>query len=169
MTTRPTPDRVKESLFSILGGQVPDATVLDLFAGTGALGLEALSRGAKFCSFVEQDRQALGALRKNIEAVGLIGNEVLALPAARAVSELARRGRRYDLVFLDPPYESNQLGWALAELEARGLILPQAVLVCEHHGREPAPAVPAAFAQVDHRTFGDVGVSILSYVKGSNP
>jgi 16S rRNA (guanine966-N2)-methyltransferase len=169
MTTRPTPDRVKESLFSILGGRVHDAKVLDLFAGTGALGLEALSRGAAFATFVEQDAVALTALRKNVELVGITTTEVLPVPYRRALTKLAELGRQYDLVFLDPPYAADLLPSSLRELDAGGVLLSQALVVCEHHGREAAPQAPFGYETLDVRVFGDVALSLLEYVKGRAP
>lgn len=109
---RPTSDRVREALFSIVG-PVDDASVLDLFAGSGSLGLEALSRGARRCTFVEQDRAACRVLRANLEGLGLTGALVLQQDAVQALREEAAAGRRHDLVLLDPPYGS----WAA--LEAR--------------------------------------------------
>jgi 16S rRNA (guanine966-N2)-methyltransferase len=169
MTTRPTPDRVKESLFSILGHRVDSATVLDLFAGTGALGLEALSRGAKFATFVESDRAALTALGKNLEVVSAAAHEVVSLPAARALRVLGLKQRAYDLVFLDPPFDSELLAWSLVELSTAGLLLSRALLVCEHRAHAPAPTAPPGFETIDARTFGDVAVTLLTYEKGSRP
>jgi 16S rRNA (guanine966-N2)-methyltransferase len=169
MTTRPTPDRVKEALFSILGPRTNAATVLDLFAGSGALGLEALSRGARYTTFVESDRDALAALGKNAEAVGRGEHEIVAMPAARAVVELSRRGRRYDLVFLDPPFATDLLAFALGALLQHSLLLPQAWVVCEHPGDAPSPAAPAPLQVVDTRRYGDVSFSLLSHEKGPSP
>jgi 16S rRNA (guanine966-N2)-methyltransferase len=101
--TRPTSDRVREALFSIVG-PVEDAAVLDLFAGSGALGLEALSRGATRCTLVDRDRAACRVIRDNLASLGLTGATVLQRDAVQALREEAAAGRRYDLVLLDPPY-----------------------------------------------------------------
>ncbi len=103
--TRPTAARVREAIFNILGAAVAEARVLDLFAGTGALGIEALSRGAAAAVFVEDHPEALKGLRRNLETLGLLDrSQVLPLPVAAALRKLAARGEPFDLVFLDPPY-----------------------------------------------------------------
>lgn len=101
--TRPTPDRVREAAFDLIG-PVDGARVLDLYAGSGALGLEALSRGARRVTFVELDRAALDAIERNLAKLGLTGAEVVRGDAAERVGADARRSRRYDLVLIDPPY-----------------------------------------------------------------
>jgi 16S rRNA (guanine966-N2)-methyltransferase len=102
--TRPTGDRVREALFNLVG-PVDDAAVLDLYAGSGALGLEALSRGARRCVFVETDGAACRVIRSNLEALGQTGALVLQRDALAVLSEERSAGRRYDLVLLDPPYD----------------------------------------------------------------
>ena len=113
--TRPTSDRTREALFSMLASRLGDLeglAVADLFAGTGALGLEALSRGARSCTFVERDPRALAALRANVAALGAQGADI------RATSALGFRGGPFDLVFLDPPYRSGDGARALSGLTA---------------------------------------------------
>jgi pantetheine-phosphate adenylyltransferase len=161
MDTRPTPDRVRESLFSILG-DLEGAAVLDLFAGTGALGLEALSRGAARVTFVEKARSALPVLEENRAAVALGSSDVLAMPAARALERLQARGQRFDLVFLDPPYAQGLLEPMLEALVRLDLLLPRATIVCEHHGRDPAPAGPPSLEQGETRAFGDVALTFFT-------
>ena len=103
--TRPTGDRVREAAFNLLGpGRAEDVTVLDLFAGSGAMGLEALSRGAVHATFVESDREACRTINRNLDKLGLGGATVLCQHALTALRADARAGRRYDLVLVDPPY-----------------------------------------------------------------
>lgn len=103
--TRPTADRVREAAFNLLGpGAAEDATVLDLFAGSGAMGLEALSRGAAHATFVENDREACRTINRNLDKLGLEGATVLCQEALTALRADARAGTRYDLVLVDPPY-----------------------------------------------------------------
>jgi len=170
MNTRPTPDRVREALFSMLSPRLAGARVLDLFAGTGALGLEALSRGAAHAVFVDKARQALDALASNIDAVAPTGEraQVLPLPAERALATLERGEQRFDLVFLDPPYAEKLLEPTLHSLVARGLLLPCALVVCEHHGREPAPVAPATLSLLETRRFGDVALSLFELRERTN-
>jgi 16S rRNA (guanine966-N2)-methyltransferase len=111
-TTRPTPDRVREATFNALGslGAVVDAAVVDLFAGSGALGIEALSRGAARCTFVDTDRAARDAVAANLASCGLADEAtVVAAPAERALADWGRDGTRFDLALLDPPYDFD--GW----------------------------------------------------------
>ncbi|MDR2514320.1 MAG: 16S rRNA (guanine(966)-N(2))-methyltransferase RsmD [Christensenellaceae bacterium] len=152
-TTRPTLGRAREALFSILGAALPGAMVLDAFAGSGALGLEALSRGAAFCCFCEQDPAALGALRANIAALrfecssGLCpGDFFLALPRFR------RESPRFSLAFLDPPYASGLLEPSLSALRD-GILAPGALVVCEAE-RGTALCLPPGFEQVTERVYG---------------
>lgn len=116
--TRPTSDRVREALFSILGESVEAAAVLDLFAGSGALGIEALSRGAASAAFVDNAHAAVSVIADNLEALGLEG-EVIRMPALRALACTPVAARQYDLVFIDPPYRlASVLGPALGRPEA---------------------------------------------------
>ena len=155
--TRPTADRVREALFSMLG-PVADARVLDLFAGSGALGLEALSRGAAEATFVDSSAAAVRAVRANLEALG--ADAVVRRADARAFLRNARTaGRQYDLVFLDPPY---QRAGALAEALAGDLaavLAPRARVVVESDRRSPLE-LPLPL-QVDRR-YGDTVIRIFT-------
>ena len=137
--TRPTADRVREALFSILG-DVADLDVLDLFAGSGAFGLEALSRGAASATFVEAARPALAALRANIAALARrrTGCSWSRRTSRRALARLAKEGRRFGLVFLDPPYAAGRGAATLAALVEHGLLVPGAWVVLERSSRDPA-------------------------------
>jgi 16S rRNA (guanine966-N2)-methyltransferase len=155
---RPTSDRAREALFNILlhgqlaaeGIPFTGAAVLDAFAGTGALGLEALSRGAAEAAFIEQDPEALATLRRNIAALGEDGR-------AQIVSGDATRPPRapsaYTLVFLDPPYRSGLAAAALTALDATGWLAPDALAVVELAAREHL-GPPAGFSLLDERVYG---------------
>ena len=135
MSTRPTSDRIKESLFSILGSLVLDASVLDLFAGTGGLGLEALSRGASHAVFV--DASTADIIRENAEHARLLGNsEIVHREAISFLGHLAGGERRFDLIFCDPPYHKGLWEKALVMVDRGDLLLPGGVLVVEHGGDE---------------------------------
>jgi 16S rRNA (guanine966-N2)-methyltransferase len=156
--TRPTGDRVRESLFSILG-PLHGLRVLDLFAGTGALGLEALSRGAAHATFVERDRRALTALRANVSAFGLAPGEatVVAGDYRRYVRDAARRVDAYDLVLLDPPYhDAPRLKPELDEV-LRPLLGEGARVVTESDRRSP---LILDLGDVDERRYGDTLIAI---------
>ena len=160
---------MKESLFSILGAAVDDAVVLDLFAGTGALGLEALSRGAKQLVLVEHDRQALVALKKNVTTVGGSTIEILPMSAERALKTLSQRGLRFDLVFIDPPYEAQLWETSLAALAAMQLVRDAGIVVCEHPGRDTPPAPPDPWQIMTTRRYGDVALTLYAVAKGVTP
>ncbi|ETX28464.1 16S rRNA (guanine(966)-N(2))-methyltransferase RsmD [Roseivivax isoporae] len=159
---RPTTDRVRESLFSVLSGgrfgdPIAGAQVLDLFAGTGALGLEALSRGADHVTFVESGRRALTLLRANVTLLGadaetaILPRDATRLPPAT--------GRPADLVFLDPPYGAGLGGRALETARAGGWIAADALVVWE----ENAPQTPPeGFALLEQRRYGDTHVTLLA-------
>ena len=157
--TRPTADRVREALFSILF-DVSGYAVLDLFAGSGAIGLEALSRGADRCVFVETDRTALDALETNIDALALSDRtEIRRQPVAAALEALARHEDRFDLVFADPPWDraSKLLKDVLAA--APSLISDAGTLVLEHEQRDASPLAPHGILAIDQRRYGDTALS----------
>lgn len=159
--TRPTSDRTRESLFSILAGRVPGARVLDLFAGSGALGLEALSRGAAFAVFCDASAAAAGCLRRNIESVG--ADEKSRLWQADWRKALARETEAFDLVFLDPPYRMTEVyGEALGVLANRRLIGRETCLVLEYDRRTP-PVLPEGFGAEDTRVYRDTAVSFARW------
>jgi 16S rRNA (guanine966-N2)-methyltransferase len=156
--TRPTSDRVREALFSMLG-DVGEMRVLDLFAGSGALGIEALSRGAAAAVFVERDPAALAALRANLTALGLEDDvaEVRRGEALRALHAAREEGEKYDLVFVDPPYrEAHRWGPQLSPL-LPALLVPGAFVVAESDRRAP---LELALAPWRSRRYGDTAISI---------
>jgi 16S rRNA (guanine966-N2)-methyltransferase len=156
---RPTPDRVRETLFNWLQPRIDQARVLDLFAGSGALGLEALSRGAAQVTFVEKDRRAAAA----IEAIAREWQEADArVVCESAVAWLAKQGGDppFDIVFLDPPYESDLLAKAAAALEVR--LAPDARIYLERRFRDPLPALPASWKELRAGRAGEVGYHLFS-------
>jgi 16S rRNA (guanine966-N2)-methyltransferase len=154
--TRPTSDRVREALFSILGARVEGARVLDLFAGSGALGLEALSRGAARATFVESAQPALAVLRANVEALGADA-EIVRADASRWLRAAPSDARQYDLVFLDPPYRRAQaLGAGLSEL-LPAVLAQGALVVAETDRRAP---LELTIRHIDERRYGDTLIRI---------
>jgi 16S rRNA (guanine966-N2)-methyltransferase len=156
--TRPTSDRVREAVFSILGS-VEGAQVLDLFAGSGAMGLEALSRGAAGCVFVESDRQAARVIQSNLEKLRLTGAVVVARDAAAVLREELVRERRYDLVLADPPYEE----WERQEPTLAQLVptvLADDGLVVVETAERTEPALPLAL--VTTRRYGSARITVYS-------
>jgi 16S rRNA (guanine966-N2)-methyltransferase len=172
--TRPTSDRARQAIFNILehaawSNGVRDLRVIDLFAGSGALGFEALSRGAAFCLFVETDTAARGAIRENVEAMGQFGTTRV---HRRDATDLGVRpgadGPAFDLAFLDPPYakgppfEKNLGEIALEKLAAGGWLAPGAVVVFERGASEPEVRV-AGFEPLDARDYGAARVHFLRF------
>ena len=164
--TRPTSDKVREAVFNILEHGVPDfaiegTRVLDLFAGTGALGLEALSRGAAYCLFVEEGAEARALIRRNLEALALTGVTKI---FRRDATNLGPAGSQtaFGLVFLDPPYGKGLAERALASAATGGWLAAGAIAVVEERKGEPI-AVPAQFAELDRRRWGDTQVLFARY------
>ncbi len=138
MQTRPTSDRIKESLFNILGSFVREKEVLDLFAGTGSLGLEALSRGAEHAVFV--DRATAGIIRENAEHTRLADrSEILKGDVIACLSRMGREGRNFRLIFCDPPYHAGLWEQTLRMVDHLELLAPEGLLVVEHGGDENLP------------------------------
>jgi 16S rRNA (guanine966-N2)-methyltransferase len=159
--TRPTSDRVREAIFNILAHGIPgfsfeNARVLDLFAGTGALGFEALSRGAKFCLFIDDSAEARGLIRRNADALGVIGRCKI---WRRDAANLGRNQPQppYDLVFADPPYGKGLGEKALAELVDGGWIGEDSIVVLEESERSEVPR-PPGLVEFDKRGYGDTAV-----------
>jgi len=158
---RPTSDRVRESVFARLGSP-PGVRVLDLFAGSGALGIEAISRGAKSLVSVERSGRVVAALQRSLEKLGIEeGVRVLRMDARGAIRHLAGRGDRFDLVFADPPYDAvDEAEKVLALLAQSGLLTPDAVVVVECSKRHPVPPIPG-LVEEDERIYGDTLVRWL--------
>ena len=163
--TRPTSDRVREAVFNILAHGIDDFSfdglkVLDLFAGTGALGLESLSRGAQSAVFVDTGAEARGLIRDHIEAFGLGGVAKLLRRDATALGEAGTMGP-FDLVFLDPPYGNGLAELALVSLRDGSWLAPDATLVLEESS-EAEVQLPAGFVLDDRREYGAAAIHILS-------
>lgn len=161
--TRPVTDRVKETLFGILGERVLDARVLDLYAGSGALGIEALSRGAAHGTFVERGREPLAAIRANLERTGLAAEA--SVHAGDVMRYLASSPGEapFDLTFLDPPYAERAI---LAPLERLARLLsPEASVVVKHFWRTEIP-LPDGMARWRERRFGETALTFLVRADG---
>ncbi|WP_376767074.1 16S rRNA (guanine(966)-N(2))-methyltransferase RsmD [Paenibacillus agri] len=162
--TRPTTDKVKEALFSMIGPYFDGGSALDLFAGTGGLGIEALSRGMDKAVFVDMEPKSIDTVRANLKATKLESQaEVYRNDAGRAISALEKRGRRFDLVFLDPPYRlkhGDELMLALAE---KGLLEEDATIVLEHESGYDYPEDIKGFYRVRQAVYGETTVSIYQY------
>mgnify|MGYP001501609544 CR=1 FL=1 len=158
---RPTSDRVKESLFNIIGPRVVDADFLDLFAGSGAVGIEALSRGARACVFVELQTAHLNVVADNLKTTGLAGRaELIRRDARAALADLGHRGRRFDFIFVDPPYGQDLVPEVLALIGAHGVLAEGGWVICEHHAKDPVPAAAGGQHRFREVVFGETMLSI---------
>lgn len=165
MDTRPTLDRVRESLFNILRPYLTDARVLDLFAGSGALGLEAISRGAAEAVFVDNAHAAQEAVRRNIDTLGMADRaSLLRCDWHAALRRLAGEAARFDLIFLDPPYNMPHTDALLAQLREGGLLAEDALVVYEH--AKELPPDMTGWTLADQRGYGDTVISFLSIAAG---
>ena len=158
---RPTGDRVKEALFAILGGRVEGARFLDLYAGTGAIGIEALSRGAGWVTFVESSPSALRILRANLDRCGL--EESADVRACRADAFLRRdaAGSPYDIVFADPPYHADDGAALLPSLDQAAIITSESTVILERFTKLPLPSQVGRLTLVREYRYGDTTLSVF--------
>lgn len=163
--TRPTSDKVREALFSTLGDRVTGARVLDLFAGSGALAIEALSRGADSAVLIEKDNAAIAVVRQNLEKTGLKGKtKVLRADFRSALSKLSRDGERFDIIFIDPPYEGNMLEESLSALEKKCVTTDESIIVVEHFAKTAPPKSISGIPLNRTRAYGQTSLSY--YLQG---
>ncbi len=164
MGTRPTTDKVKEALFSMIGPYFDGGTVLDLFAGTGGLGIEALSRGMDKAVFVDLEYKSIEIVRSNLKTTGLENKaEVYKNDAERALKALAKRESVFDLVFLDPPYRLKHGDMLMQAMDQLHLLNPGATLVLEYESSFAYPAGFGPFSEVRKAQYGETTLSIYSY------
>jgi 16S rRNA (guanine(966)-N(2))-methyltransferase RsmD len=158
-TTRPTGAKVREAIFNILGPP-PEHPVLDVFAGTGALGIEALSRGATSAFFVERDGRALHALHRNLKELGVATRaRVVGTEAHAALRQLSTEGLRFGWVFIDPPYAAGIVTSVLELLAGDNLLASGGMITVEHDKRHVPPDSVGSLHLTDRRYYGDTGVS----------
>lgn len=163
---RPTPDRVREALFNILPRDLAGRRVLDLFAGTGSLSLEALSRGAASALLVDESTEAASLIRGNLEVLGFANRaRVWATPVGKAVSRLAAEGAAYDAIFLDPPYDGGWVGRTMTLLSRAAILRAEGSAVAEHSVRERVEERYGELIRRDHRRYGD---TVLSFFELEN-
>ncbi len=167
LSLRPTSDRVRESIFNLLQRRFPAGHVLDLFAGTGALGIEALSRGGETAVFVEKSPESIAALRKNIAHCGLEKEtEILIKDVQRAIEILQDREISFDLIFLDPPYGKGLAGRTLESLSRSSILASAGLIVAEHSPAETLEEFPF-LERVDRRKYGGTLVSLFQPAPGN--
>lgn len=164
---RPTADRVKESLFNIINsnfGPLDDKAVLDLFAGTGNLGIEALSRGAANTVFIDEGLKSVKVLKKNLDVCGFVDrSEIVQTSVESGIRLLSRKGYKFNLVFLDPPYEKGFVEKTLRGLIEEGILEYEAVVVAEHSVRERPSMEYDGLTFTDRRKYGDTEISFYTF------
>lgn len=164
MGTRPTTDKVKEAIFSMIGPYFDGGLALDLFAGTGGLGIEALSRGMDKAVFIDKDFKSLETVRQNLKTTGFEAiAEVYKNDAERALKALAKRDVVFDLVFLDPPYRMKNGDALMEQMDELQLLAPQATIVLEYESSYAYPERFGHFNQIRKAEYGETAVSIYTY------
>lgn len=158
-STRPTTEKVREAVFSMLIGKVEGATVLDLFAGSGSLGLEALSRGAEFCVFNEGDRKNYKVLKNNIE--NCKAEEISSTYNNDFRKALILANREFDIIFVDPPYREGCYGEVFELVEEYGLLADGGVIVAEHLNDNELSDNMLSFSRTKHKRYGTIGVDFF--------
>ncbi|WP_172252743.1 16S rRNA (guanine(966)-N(2))-methyltransferase RsmD [Saccharibacillus deserti] len=162
--TRPTTDKVKEALFSMIGPFFEGGTALDLFAGTGGLAIEAISRGMDRAILVDADAKSIEVVRANLKATGFESRaEVYRNDAQRALKALSKRETKFDLVFLDPPYRMKNGAELMATIEEYGLLEPEATVVLEYDSSYEYPETAGAFELQRKAVYGEIAVSIYRW------
>lgn len=158
MDTRPTTDKVKESLFNIIQFDIEGRRVLDLFGGTGQLGIEALSRGAARCTFVDMSRQAADVIRDNLKTVGF--SELASVHQGDAVAFLAGCREKFDLIFLDPPYQSQLLERCLQEITKFDILSEHGIMICESAVETQLPEPDAPYEKGREYRYGKIKLTV---------
>ncbi|MCQ1528049.1 16S rRNA (guanine(966)-N(2))-methyltransferase RsmD [Lutispora saccharofermentans] len=158
---RPTSDRVREALFSILGDMVIDSSFLDLFSGSGGVGIEAYSRGAKEVVFVDVDSESIKVLKNNLKKTDIIGEtEVICNDYALAIDKLSNQGRKFDIIFIDPPYKAGIALEAVRKIQAGDLLKKDGIIVIEHEAKELMPEAEGIFSMFKEKKYGNVRLSL---------
>lgn len=169
MGTRPTTDKVKEAIFSMIGPYFDGGHVLDLFGGTGGLGIESLSRGMTKAVFIDLDGKAIETIKYNLNQTKFTAEaEVYKNDAERALKVLAKRGTGFDLIFLDPPYRLKNGDGLMLRMEELGLINEEAIVVLEYESSYEYPETIGGFRLGRKAVYGETAVSIYYYENPAN-
>ncbi|MSN25752.1 MAG: 16S rRNA (guanine(966)-N(2))-methyltransferase RsmD [Geobacter sp.] len=165
MTTRPTADRVKESLFNIISNQInfDGCIVLDICAGTGSLGIESLSRGASSCTFIEKDITVSQILKTNLICCKLDQkSKIMTMESQTALKLLSKQGQHFDLVFFDPPYESGLYEHIAGLLDQLGLLTEHSLFIAECSSQNVLPSAFGQLVKTDRRVYGDTALEFFT-------
>jgi 16S rRNA (guanine(966)-N(2))-methyltransferase RsmD len=158
-TVRPTKDRIRQAVFNVIAAFVPGASVIDIFAGSGAYGLEALSRGAEKAIFLEKNPVCSRVIKENIDVLGVSSrSELVTADAFEWVREMEEKPR-FDIVFADPPYNMGMARNILIHINRYDILNHSGLLVIEHHGEEALPDSEGVFTLLKRKTYADISVS----------
>ena len=161
--TRPTMDRVKESLFAMIQNEIPDSIVLDLFAGSGNLGIEALSEGASFAYLVDQNHKAVQTIEKNLNKIGIENAKVYCLSFLKALALFLEEGLLFDIIFLDPPYQTDYIEKSISFIDEKKLLKKNGLIVCESD-RLDKIIYSSSFQVLNEKRYGDKYIVILQKI-----
>ena len=161
--TRPTMDRVKESLFAMIQNHIFDSIVLDLFSGSGNLGIEALSEGAKFSYFVDSNKKACQIIKNNLEKIGEENYEIIGMDYLKALDYFYNKKIKFDIIFLDPPYNTDYVKKSLEKIEKFNLINDKGIVVCESNELEKIVS-PNRFKIKKEKKYGDKYIVLLEKI-----
>ncbi len=163
ITTRPTADRVKESLFNIISGLIPKARVLDVYAGTGSIGIEALSRGAEFAVFVDKSNECSRIIRENLVSTKLIDKaSVITGDIFITLNKISKNNKKFDIIFLDPPYKKNLVVETLKCIEKNAIIKPEGIIIAEHDFDDEIPEEIGGFKRYRCQKYGMTAISFFT-------
>lgn len=166
-STRPTTDKVKEAIFNIIGPYFDGGVGLDLFGGSGGLGIEALSRGIDKMIFVDRDQKAIQTIKGNLETCRLLDQaEVYRNDAVRALKAIVKRDIKFDVIFLDPPYKQQKLTELIEEISKHQLLTSDGVVIAEHDSEVLLEKSIGNLELVRHEEYGIIGVSLYRYEEG---
>lgn len=161
--TRPTIDRVKESLFAMIQEDIPKSMVLDLFAGSGNLGIESLSRQAKHVYFVDHNKKAISTIKNNIKTIGINNCTIIYDDYQKALKTLKDQNIKFDLIFLDPPYETEYIKKSLEFIEKYDLLAKDGLIICESNSKNKI-IISSSWKEIKEKKYGDKWVVILQQI-----
>ena len=161
--TRPTMDRVKESLFAMIQNNILDSTVLDLFSGSGNLGIEALSEGAKFSYFVDSNKKACQTIKNNLEKIGESNYKLIGMDYLKALDYFYNKKIKFDIIFLDPPYKTDYVKKSLEKIEKYNLLNDDGIIVCESDNLEKI-TIPDCCKLKKEKKYGDKFIVLLEKI-----
>lgn len=164
--TRPTMDKVKGAIFNMIAPRIQDADVLDLFAGSGSLGIEALSRGAKLSVFVDSNKQSVNVIKKNLDYTKLSDNAIIINEDVDKIYNILPNGpTKFDIIFMDPPYNKNFVQKTLIFLESNGILKEEGIIIVEHSKQDELPERVGNLERVRDRQYGITIISFYEYIK----